>query len=282
MLGALRLVRPGNVVVSWIGTAVGGLVAWGSGWNLPPGVAARVFLLAFSTALVTIGGNVLNDLTDREGDKVNHPDRPLVTGEVRVRSAQALCWGGFVGGAILSVPVALYEPIVGAIVAVAVGALIGYEFRWKREGLAGNLLVALLTALVFVYGAAAVGHALLLLPFAAMAFLATLSREVIKDLEDVRGDVDRRTLPRTHGPAVSSAVARGAIAGAIVLSAVPLLWFARLGSAAGSVYLGVVAVADAVFVVSVVFLPLRLRFEQQASKAAMAVALVAFLAVAFR
>ncbi len=282
MRAALRLVRPGNVAVSFLGTIVGGLVAWGHGVALARGSWLDLALLAISTALVTSGGNVLNDLEDREGDRVNHPERPLVTGEVSVPAARGLTVGAFVGGIAVAVPVAIREPLVAAILAAAVALLLGYELAWKQRGFVGNLVVAALTGLVFLYGGAAAGAAPLLLPFAAMAVLATLSREVIKDMEDIGGDVDRTTLPRTRGLAVSSTVARASVLGAIVLSAVPLVWFVPLGTLVGDLYALAVGIADAVFVVSVLYLPRLLRLEQRTSKAAMTVALLAFVVVAFR
>jgi len=282
VLAPLRLVRAGNVVVSFVGTVVGALVARDTGVIAPAGFWLLVLLASTSTACVTAGGNVLNDLLDREGDRTNHPDRPLVTGAVTPGAARTLCVGLFVVGVGVAGPVVVVRPLVGAILAVAVGSLLAYEFGAKSRGFVGNLVVALLTGLVFLYGGAAAGNAVVLLPFAAMAFLATASREVIKDMEDVGGDVGRTTLPKRRGMPVAAAVARAAVAAAIVLSVVPVLWFVPGRSAVGIIYLGLVAAADATFVLSVYSLPARLHFEQSASKAAMTVALAAFLAVAFR
>jgi geranylgeranylglycerol-phosphate geranylgeranyltransferase len=279
---ALRLVRAGNLVVSFMGTIVGGLVARGTGAVVPLGFWIAILLAAASTSMVTAGGNVLNDLRDREGDRTNHPDRPLVTGEISVGGARALTVGLFLAGGLVVIPVVLLAPLVGIIVVLAVAALLGYEFRLKVQGFAGNLAVGFLTGLVFLYGGAAVGNALLLAPFAAMAFLATLSREVIKDMEDVAGDVGRSTLPKTRGLGVAGGVARASVAGAIALSATPFLWFLNLESVGGIIYLALVLAADAVFVLSVVYLPRRLHWEQTMSKVGMTVALFAFLAVAFR
>jgi geranylgeranylglycerol-phosphate geranylgeranyltransferase len=278
----LRLVRAGNLGVSFVGTLVGGLAALGHGWNIPGSAWQLLALAAASTTCVTAGGNVLNDLLDRDSDRINHPSRPLVTGEIRPGSARTLAIGLFVGSAVLVVPVVLAAPIVALILAVALGALLGYEFRWKSEGFAGNLLVAFLTAAVFLYGGAAVGAVELVLPFAGMAFLATLSREVIKDMEDARGDVDRRTLPRTRGMAAAGLVARSAVVAAVLLSPVPLLTFLSGRPVAGIIYLAIVAVADVVFLLSVLWLPERLHREQTLSKGAMTIALLAFLATSFR
>ncbi|MGP8077979.1 MAG: UbiA family prenyltransferase [Thermoplasmata archaeon] len=282
MLAALRLVRAGNVGVSFVGTLVGGLVARATGVLAPLGFWELLFLAGLSTALVTGGGNVLNDLLDREADRVNHPDRPLVTGEVTPSSARLLAALLFVLGAVVAVPVVIFRPLVGAILGVAVLALLSYEFRFKSRGLVGNGVVALLTGLVFLYGGAAAGAALLLVPFAGMAFLATLSREVIKDMEDVEGDLGRTTLPKTRGLPAAAGAARAAVAAAIVLSVVPLLWFVCPTSVVGIIYLFLVGAADATFVLSVFHLPERLHYEQTTSKVAMTVALLAFLAVAFR
>jgi geranylgeranylglycerol-phosphate geranylgeranyltransferase len=278
----LRLVRAGNLGVSFVGTIVGGLAALGAGVGLPLTAWIDVLLAAASTSLVTAGGNVLNDLLDVEGDRTNHPERPLVTGAVSVAGARSLTVGLFVAGVLVAVPVVLREPAVGLILAVAVAALLGYELALKARGLVGNLVVALLTGLVFLYGGAAVGDWLVVAPFAAMAFLATLSREVIKDMEDVAGDVGRSTLPKTRGLPVAGAVARVSVAAAIALSAVPLLWYVHPASVAGIMYLVLVLAADGVFVLSVAYLPARLHWEQTMSKLAMTVALFAFLAVAFR
>jgi geranylgeranylglycerol-phosphate geranylgeranyltransferase len=205
-----------------------------------------------------------------------------VTGAISVRAARALAVAFFVLGVAVVVPVVLIEPLVGLLLALAVGALLGYEFRLKSRGFVGNLVVGFLTGMVFLYGGAAAGNALLLAPFAAMAFLATLSREVVKDMEDVAGDVGRSTLPKTRGMGFSGGTARVSVGTAIVLSAAPFLWFLRWGTVVGIIYLVLVLAADAVFVLSVAYLPRRLHWEQTMSKVGMTIALFAFLAVAFR
>ncbi len=282
MRGGLRLVRPANVLVSFVGTVVGGLAAAALGFELGRLAWTLLLLASLSTALVTAAGNVLNDLGDLEGDRLNHPDRPLVTGEVTPSGARTLTLALFTAGVVVAVPVALRELWVGVILVVAIAGLVAYERWWKARGLVGNLTVGGLTAMVFLYGGAAVGRPVYVLPFAAMALLATLSREVIKDTEDIAGDTGRSTVPKVHGVATASRLARASVVAAIALSVTPFLWYLDPRSAAGIAYAAVVALADLVFVVSVAWLPQRLRFEQTVSKGAMAIALGAFLAVAFR
>ena len=279
---ALRLVRIGNVLVSVIGTVIGGLAAGGFGPVATAPVLLPLGLAALSTGCVTAGGNVLNDVRDVRSDRINHPDRPLVTGAIRPGTARALLIGLLVGSVLLVLPQIPTRPAMGIILAIAVTAVLGYEFRFKASGLAGNLLVALLTGAVFLYGAASVGALWTVLPLALMAFCATLSREIIKDMEDLAGDVERRTLPRTHGLGVATASARGAAAVGIALSPVPLAYLLPPGSIVGIMYLASVLAADLLFVVSVARLPRDLHRAQSVSKAAMTVALVAFLVVALR
>jgi geranylgeranylglycerol-phosphate geranylgeranyltransferase len=278
----LRLVRIGNVLVSVAGTVVAGLVALRLASFPELSGLGFVLLAAVSTGCVTAAGNVFNDIRDRTSDRLNHPERPLVSGTVSVTEARLLCVGLFVLGAAVVIPVELARPVVGVVLAIAIGLLLGYEFRWKARGLTGNFFVATLTGAVFLYGGAAAGNLVVVLPFVWMAFGATLSREVIKDMEDAAGDTDRRTVPRVWGMASAALLARGAVLGAVALSGVPFLFFLPLVSVAGIIYLVLVLTADALFVLSVVHLPERLHWEQTMSKVAMTVALGAFLAAALR
>jgi geranylgeranylglycerol-phosphate geranylgeranyltransferase len=278
----LHLIRLGNTLTALAGTVVGGLAARGAGIPNSAAFWGVVLLASASTACVTAGGNVVNDVLDRESDRTNHPDRPLVTGTVSVRAARIGAAALLVAGGLAIVPVAFTAPLLVPIFLVAVAALLAYEFRFKSVGFGGNLLVASLTGAVFLYGGAAAGDIGIVVPFALMAFGATLSREVIKDMEDAAGDRDRRTLPQTRGFGFASSTARVAVALALGLSPVPVLTYLAPTSIAGIMYLASVVAADALFVVSVLWLPRRLHREQTLSKAAMTVALLAFLAVAFR
>jgi len=279
---ALRLVRIGNVAVSFFGTVVAGLVALGVGLAVDGPVAVALVLAAGSTACVTAAGNTLNDVLDQATDRVNHPDRPLVTGAVSERGARRLVAALFIVALALVVPEFPTHPWLLPILAAAIGSLLLYEYRWKSQGLRGNVLVAGLTAAVFLYGGAVTPDLLLVVPLAAMAFGATLSRELIKDMEDAAGDEGRATVPRVYGPSVAAGIAWGAVLVAIGLSALPLLWFVGPRSVAGIMYTVLVVASDAVFVASVAMLPNRLHLEQTLSKGAMTIALVAFLATAFR
>src|SRR5581483_6058284 len=156
-------------------------------------------------------GNLRNDLVDVEVDRVAHPDRPLVEGYVPRLAAQVAS-------------IALYAVALGAaalvswsalaLVVAAVPLMEGYERRWKARGLPGNLVIGLLTAAPFLVGGVAARNPQpIILTVAALAALATLAREILKDVEDRDADAGhRRTLPHRIGARRASLVAALALA----------------------------------------------------------------------
>ncbi|MCI4347776.1 MAG: UbiA family prenyltransferase, partial [Thermoplasmata archaeon] len=104
---AFQLVRLGNTIVSFVGTVVGGLAARGAGVQIPTSLWIFLLLAATSTAFVTAGGNVINDLLDRESDRVNHPNRPLVSGAISPAAARGTAVVLLIGSVGVAVPVVL-------------------------------------------------------------------------------------------------------------------------------------------------------------------------------
>ena len=98
---------------------------------------------------------------------------------------------------------------------IAFGVVVGlavYNWFLKRVGLAGNLLVSLIAAATFPYGAAAAGDWGRWWIPALFAALYHAARELIKGVEDTEGDrlADIRTMARTRGvlPACRAAAIR--------------------------------------------------------------------------
>ncbi len=272
MAGVLRLTRPLNCAMSAAGVAVAGFVAVG-----PSAFAARawpVALAALAAALFTAAGNALNDYFDRETDKVNHPDRPIPKGEVApddaVRLASVLFALSLALGYVASVWAA-------AVVAANFVVMMAYEVALKRRGASGNSLIAYLVGSLFVFGGVAafrgdLGALQRAVILGLCAGLATGGREIAKDIEDVAGDVDRVTLPKRIGVRAAGDVATGAFLFGAVLSLLPFL----LGLF-GWAYLGIVLVADGVFMWAGAYSARDPGRAQRAAKAGMAVALAAFL-----
>lgn len=269
----LEMMRPGNCLMAALGTLAGLAVALD---GLPPlGKAVAAGAAAFFVAAF---GNVLNDLRDWRLDAVAHPGRPLPSGRLRRSDAVASIlffaafglWEAFLAG---GVPTLLFA---GANLL----ALLAYESWFKRVGLPGNVLVALLVASTFAFGAVAAGvppsgwGVLWLLM--ALAFLANVAREVLKDVEDLDADRgERTTLPLQAGPGAAR-IAAFALANAAVLLSVAA--FVLRPEGWWPPWAALLAASDAAFVVGASLSWVDVGRAQRLLKLAMLLALAAFLA----
>jgi len=265
---AVVLMRPLNCAMSAFGVLLGARAA-------SPDVDWRLVGFAMAcAAVITAGGNTINDYLDAEIDKANHPGRPIPAGRIRRRTAWMLGLGelglGVGFGFLVNVPC-------GAIAMAAVGLLLAYEAGGlKNAGLPGNVVISLLTGLLFLTGGAAAGDVIAPLSLGVLACVASIGREIIKDVEDMGGDVTRRTLPMRVGIDQAKKAAAGLIVLAMVLSPWPYLQ----GTLSGW-YLIVVMAANLVFAWSILLLFRRPRGASGAAKLAMLVVLAAFLVGGF-
>jgi len=191
--GLWRLTRPGNVAIAALAVAIGAAVGpFPLAWSGTLGWAMAV------AALVTAGGNSLNDVADLEVDRINKPWRPLPAG--MLSSEAAVTWSVLLVAAGVALSLALPPPC-RLIAAFAVVAVVLYDLWGKGQPLVGNLMVAFTSALAFLFGSLAVGHGLWGAIPAGIAFLFHLAREVVKDLEDMDADhqTGLRTLPLVIG-----------------------------------------------------------------------------------
>jgi len=234
--GLLELTRPGNAVAAGVLTFTGAFVA-GNALSLPFAVVAAVV----ATVCATGAGNAVNDYFDREIDRVNRPDRPIPRGAVSPRGALAF------SGVLFAVAVvaALTLPLAALLIAVVNSlALIAYTEFFKGLPGVGNVVVAYLTGSTFLFGGASVGRPLsssvLVLFF--LAAVATLTREIVKDVEDVEGDRAEglRTLPIVVGERTALRLGTVALVVAVLASGLPVL----VGNF-GLAYLALVVPADA-------------------------------------
>jgi len=215
------------------------------------------------------GGNALNDYIDREIDKVGHPDRPIPSGRMTPATALKISAACFVISVAFSVFLNVYSII---IVITAVGLMLLYELKTKKAGLSGNITIGLLTAMTFLLGGQMVDQLERTYILAMLAGLATLGREIIKDIEDMDADFDRNTLPKRIGKRNASVCAAVAIMAAIALSPEPFLT-----DKFGIGYMVMVLVADAIFIYASVVQFRNPRQGQKSAKYGMLVALLAFL-----
>ena len=238
MLAALiKMTRPNNIVIPVITLVVGYALLK----NYPSILSLVLQSLGFAFAIGF--ANIQNDILDLESDKMNRPERPLVTGKISVKAARRawivmfvlmlLCGGGdsliqaFSDNGLffwkrstaicyLSFPLWFF---------LILGLLLIVYNRWlKHIPLLKNMTVAFLctTPLLFAvqhfvqFNTSCVHTEFLwaIIPAIPFAFLLTTAREIYKDLEDETGDLKAgiMTFPLIAG----SATARK-LAGAIIV-----------------------------------------------------------------
>ncbi|MEM2869774.1 MAG: geranylgeranylglycerol-phosphate geranylgeranyltransferase [Thermoplasmata archaeon] len=279
----LEIIRPLNAAMSAFAVLAGGIVAAGTDvLSSPPTFSLFVaMLVAF---LYTGGGNTLNDYYDRLIDRVNHPDRPLPMKRIRPASAWRLSIFLFASGLISSFFIGWpgINHLCLLIALLNMFLLWVYEFSLKRSGLPGNLTISWLTASLFLFGGAAVippGTSyevpVQVLVLSLLAFLASMGRELIKGIEDIEGDTDRRTVPRLIGPKRAGAVASAWILLAVLLSPSPVFPMALFQPL---YYIPLMVGADAIFIYSLLVLMRNPGLSSRLTKVAMLLALLAFLA----
>ena len=264
----LNLLRPGNCLMGAIGALLASVIC--AGLSGVEDALIDVLLSMLIVIMFTGAGNALNDYFDRETDKVAHPERPLPKGLITPQVALYLSAALFIGTIVLSLIVNLWS---FAIVVTSILVMVGYEVLLKAEGLAGNMAISWLTGALFLFGGAAVQRMEVAWILALLAFLATLGREIVKDIQDIEGDRGTRlTLPMRIGRGRAGIVASVAFIGAVMLSPAPYLldllsvWYV----------VGVV-VADAIFIYCALIHFADPKKGQRIAKLAMLVSLVAFL-----
>ncbi len=161
--------------------------------------SASLWLAVFSTCCVTAAGYIINDYFDVRIDRVNRPARTII--DKRISRRQALLLHGWLSAFGLAASFLVGWKLF-LLTAAAVVLLTLYSAYLKRTPLWGNLLVALLTALAVVVAGLSQNHITWdVWVFFLFSFVASLIREVIKDIEDMRGDAQFgcRTLPIVWG-----------------------------------------------------------------------------------
>jgi len=162
------------------------------------------FLLLFGfTALIAAGGYLINDLLDTGPDSVNKPDKLIVGKSITKKNTLQLYYFSLLLSFLLSVLMdiidqricfVLIQPLLSAGLAL-------YSLKLKGIPLLGNLLIAIWSALVpgiflvfFFIELSSMEEpdkSILvqwIIAYSIFAFLSSLFREIVKDMEDMEGD----------------------------------------------------------------------------------------------
>jgi 4-hydroxybenzoate polyprenyltransferase len=175
-------------------------------------------LLSFASVFIAAAGYVINDYFDINIDEVNKPQRMVVDKIIHRRWAIAwhfiLSFSGVVLTA-LAVPILQKWYLILANI-TCVALLWFYSTKFKKGLLVGNIVISLLTAwtiLIIFFSKVSVSDAItpgsyaqpkffrFAFLYAGFAFITTLIREAIKDIEDLTGDEKYgcRTMPIVWG-----------------------------------------------------------------------------------
>jgi 4-hydroxybenzoate polyprenyltransferase len=215
------------------------------------------FLLSLSTILIAAAGYIINDYFDINIDIINKPDKMVLDKIINRRWAMA--WHTIFNMAGVSI---------GFIVAWRIGQIyLGftqvfcslllwfYSTSFKRQVLIGNVIISLLTALsVVVVGfyekqiyesfeaiMSSVGRKLIQIigVYALFAFMISLVREIVKDLEDMIGDNKDgcRTIPIVWGVEPAKRLCYGLLLALQVLILLTELRIALVGWYVAIIYL---------------------------------------------
>ena len=181
------------------------------------------FMLVIGVVLITASGYIINDYFDRKTDLVNRPDTVVVGIHINRRLA-------IIFHVVFNVIAVLLTTFVSykighikysLVFILTIGILWYYSTSYKRMFLVGNVIVAILTGLipvlVFMFEMPSIFEKysdlfennlvnlsmikIWILGFSIFAFITTLIREIIKDIEDYEGDIEygRTTLPVSLG-----------------------------------------------------------------------------------
>jgi len=180
-LSYLKIIRPFNLLF------VGLCIAFGAFY--PEYRISGIWIIisaVFSGIFIAAAGYTVNDYYDIEIDRINKPERVLPSGSMKCNNALIYSITLFLIGIILSY-------FTGSIICLLTAFinsmfLFLYARFFKREFIVGNLLVAYASASCFIFGGIAGKNIENSLIIAFFAFFYTFLREIVKDLEDIKGD----------------------------------------------------------------------------------------------
>lgn len=181
------------------------------------------FLLSFSTICIAAAGYIINDYFDTRIDTFNKPDKVVVGKSIGRRQAMLLHTLLNIVGVALGFYIAYRVGVIklGFIHLLCTGLLWFYSTDFKKQLLIGNIVTSILTAMVpmivvlyelpvlvvkyktvLQYAGVNFNHILQFVAiYAGFAFLTSMIREIVKDMEDNLGDQQFgcNTLPIAYG-----------------------------------------------------------------------------------
>jgi 4-hydroxybenzoate polyprenyltransferase len=179
-------------------------------------------LLVLATLLIAAGGYIINDILDVESDKINKPDKVWIGKLMTKKRAYILYLTLTIIGVIIGFYLSFYIGyIMFGLIFVAIALLLYfYSTTYQKIAILGNIAISFLSAMVilivWLYEFFALRSqpvlfaevmpdlkyiSTLVQSYAVFAFLTSIIREIVKDIEDRDGDMKAgyRTLPIVYG-----------------------------------------------------------------------------------
>ncbi len=186
------LTRPANIIMAFLGVFLGAFIA-----NIQISNILSVLLAGLSASLIAGFGNIDNDIVDIKIDTDEEKNRPLVNKAISIKQAKFASFVFLVLGNLF----VIHLPILFCVSILVSILLIIYNRVLKRLPFIGNLVVAFMVGLTFLYGNLLSLYTngqfnYDLIPF-FLALFINLAREITKDCEDIKGDSANKikTLP---------------------------------------------------------------------------------------
>ena len=186
--------------------------------NIPLALADWQFgVLVLATVFIAAGGYIINNIVDVETDTENKPENVIVGKFISETKAYNL----YIGFTVVGVAMGFYlanligKPSFASLFIIIAATLYFYATSLKQSLLIGNFIVALLLSVsvvivgnfdlypvTFEENRPVMGLLFgILLDYALFAFIINFIREIVKDLQDVNGDLNQgmNTLPIVFG-----------------------------------------------------------------------------------
>lgn len=193
LLAYLKIIRPINVLITFLVVLVAILISQTGVMEI-----SIYLLVPLSASLIAAAGNVINDIYDIETDRISHPERVLVLGNLDIKRAWLL---NFLLNTTAVFITVLISKTLLVISVLTIVILYFYSTHLQKLPLIGNITVAILTGAAFLYGGVAVDNISSAIIPAVFAIMINLIRELVKDTQDMDGDLKNgyQTFPIKFG-----------------------------------------------------------------------------------
>ncbi len=221
--GLLRLLRFELPFAAGVCVVMGQLLALGKFASILETTIAFLSVFSISASIL-----VLNDYFDVETDKINAPNRPIASNLVTSSEALVLSIILLSIGLVLSYLIGVIALFCSIIISI-IGFL--YNWKYKKSGLPGNLMVSFSVGMTFIYGGVSVGLSFntIVWFFGIIAALIDLGEEIAADAMDMQGDllINSNSLALKNGKNFALKISSYIFIFVIILTSIPFIlkWF---------------------------------------------------------